>query len=205
MPTAARPRSNEEWLDALRQDDGEATADLRDYLRRGLAKALASRRLRDGDLDDFVHDGVVQILRKLDTFRGDSRFGTWALAVAIRVALSTLRRRAYRARFEADDPDAVERAPAQQTPDPAGVAGTAELYGALDRAITESLTERQRAAVMGELEGVPTDVLATRLGITRNALYKLHHDARRRLLRALAEAGYGAAEVRSQLDAASKD
>ena len=75
----------------------------------------------------------------------------------------------------------------------------------LHRAVREELTERQRTAVLGELEGVPSEELAIRLGISRNALYKLHHDARRKLRRAILAAGITEADVRIELREASEE
>lgn len=74
----------------------------------------------------------------------------------------------------------------------------------LKRAIDERLTDRQRAAAMGELAGVPSEELAQRFGMNRNALYKLHHDARKKLLAALGEAGFDAEDVRSAFEEASE-
>ena len=58
-------------------------------------------------------------------------------------------------------------------------------------AIAGELTPHQRRVVLALLvDGVPIDVLADRLGSTRNALYKTLHDARRRLRTALTESGH---------------
>ena len=53
------------------------------------------------------------------------------------------------------------------------------------------LTPHQRRVVLALLvEEVPIDVLADRLGSTRNALYKTLHEARRRLRAALIDSGH---------------
>lgn len=190
MEEGRTQRSNDRWIEELRSptDGGGAVADLRRYLYRGLAKAFAGRGASDADLEDFVQDSVVRVLASLDTFRGESRFTTWAMAVAVRVALGALRRRRFRERREDTDPLALERAiaTAADDSDPALDLEHKRMLAALRSAIADDLTDRQRAAVLGELSGIPTDVLAERLGLTRNALYKLHHDARRKLRRAVA-------------------
>ena len=91
-------RSNQKWLEMLRGPQREqALADLRALLMRGLRAALAGhRKITEGDLDDFVQDALVRILDALDSFRGESRFTTWAHKIAIRVALTELRRRRWR-------------------------------------------------------------------------------------------------------------
>jgi RNA polymerase sigma-70 factor (ECF subfamily) len=201
-------RSNTRWLEELRDDGprGAAVADLRRYLHRGLAKAFAGRAVGDADLEDFAQDAVIRVLATLDTFRGESRFTTWAMAVAVRVALGAIRRRRHRELREDSDPFVLERAiaTAADDSDPAENLDRKKMLVALRVAIANELTERQRTAVLGELAGVPTDLLAERLGLTRNALYKLHHDARRKLRRAIIEADLVPGEVWSAPAAVSE-
>jgi RNA polymerase sigma-70 factor (ECF subfamily) len=66
----------------------------------------------------------------------------------------------------------------------------------LERSVAESLTERQRTVVLAELRGVPQEEIAAQLGMNRNAVYKLSHDARRALQRSLGQAGHTADNVR---------
>jgi RNA polymerase sigma-70 factor (ECF subfamily) len=47
---------------------------------------------------------------------------------------------------------------------------------------------------------MPHGEIASQMGLTRNAVYKLGHDARRALRRALEAAGYGVEAVRSVLE-----
>ena len=75
----------------------------------------------------------------------------------------------------------------------------------LAAAVRDQLTDRQRLAVLGELDGVPTEQLAERLGLARNALYKLHHDARRKLRAAILAAGFTEADVREELARVSEE
>ncbi len=93
-------RTNEDWLNDLRgpQQD-EALADLRTTLTRGLHYALINRvpaNQLDDLVEDFSQDALVKILDNLDTFRGESRFTTWAQKIAVRVALTELRRQRWK-------------------------------------------------------------------------------------------------------------
>ncbi len=63
--------------------------------------------------------------------------------------------------------------------------------------IRQELTERQRNALYAELKGVPQDEIARHLGCKRNAIYKLTHDARKRLKRGLEAAGYQVDDIRA--------
>src|SRR5262249_57563833 len=78
-------------------DQEAAVSDLWAALLRGLRRALSHRAgADDGLLEDVVQDALVRILERLPQFEGRSRFLTWAMAVAVRVAMSELRRRRWK-------------------------------------------------------------------------------------------------------------
>jgi RNA polymerase sigma-70 factor (ECF subfamily) len=87
--------------------------------------------------------------------------------------------------------DAWERIPDRFGADPAALAESRELAGALRRAVGVALTERQRRVFVAIIvDGVPLDALAAELGSTRNALYKTMFDARRKIRAHLVANGY---------------
>jgi RNA polymerase sigma-70 factor (ECF subfamily) len=181
-------------------DDGPAGQQAMEQLRELLVRATRHQvwRLRDllpgagaGELEDLAqqaaNDALIAVLRQLGTFEGRSRFTTWVYKFGVFHAGTTVRRQAWRHR-EVPLPDTltvVDRAP---TPDAHSEA--AQLARAVQAAIATELTPHQRRVVLALLvEEVPIDVLADRLGSTRNALYKTLHDARRRLRTALTDSG----------------
>ena len=197
-------RTDADWLTQLAARDGPAVADLRDVLCRGLTRAL-SGRADPSAAEDFAQEAVLRVLDRLGSFAGDGRFLTWALAVATRVAFSELRKARYRdvsldARLAASGP---AHEPAARPDGPGPDEDRAAVFDVLRRIVRTDLTDRQRAAIEGELAGVPQVVLAEQLGTSRNALYKLGHDARLRLKRRLEAEGVTADRVRSALTAAS--
>lgn len=197
-------RTNEEWLADLRGPArDQALADLRALLVRGLRYALADPPgVTGADLEDFAQDALLKILAGLDSFRGESRFTTWAQKIAVRVALTELRRRRWRdvslrdlvAPYEdADLTPAVLTDPAAS---PEGQAARQMVVEALRRLIAEELTGRQRQAVTAVMMGgMPLEEVARRMGTNRNALYKLLHDARRRLQRRMIAEGFSPRDV----------
>ncbi len=198
------PRENDEWLAALRGSDARAADELRGYLVRVLAKTFAKNGdVDDDDLNDYVQDALVRILASLDSFRGESAFTTWATAIALRVAFTQLRRRRARVdgqrRFEAVRQRALEPLPTRGAVPGEVSESRARLFAALRDAIDESLTERQRIAITSELAGIPTIDIAERLGTNQNALYKLVHDARKKLRAALRRAGFTSQAVHESL------
>jgi RNA polymerase sigma-70 factor (ECF subfamily) len=172
------------WIDALRARDPQALAELHALLLRA-ARFELRRRGAGAELDDIAHqsaaDALVAILAKLDTYRGDSRFTTWAYKFALLEAAVALRRRSWQGREIPLDPDLWPLL-ADRAGGPAEAAEQRELLEALQDGIATALTPHQRQVLVAvALDDVPIDVLAERLNTTRGALYKTIHDARRRL------------------------
>ena len=191
-----------QWLEAL-SAAGPRQREAVDRLHALLLRAAyfeIRRRRRDlvigrpGDLDDLATqaaaDALMAIMRKLHTYRGDSRFTTWAYKFALLEAAVKIRRRAWQEREVPLEEDGwAMLADCRAAPD--ADVETAELIGAVSDAIAEALTPHQRAVLVAiALNDVPIDVLAERLSTTRGALYKTLHDGRKKLRARLAEGGY---------------
>jgi len=188
------------WLQALSSDGAqreEAVERLHALLVRASRFELARRARAFGrgiaDREDLAmqaaDDALMAILRKLDTFRGESRFTTWAYKFAILEAGVKARRRGWEGRELPLDDDRWRQL-RQPGPLPDGDAQTAEVLASLSEAIANVLTPHQREVFTAiALNGVPVDVLAERRNTTRGALYKTLHDARRRLRFQLAKEG----------------
>jgi RNA polymerase sigma-70 factor (ECF subfamily) len=200
-------RSNEQWLAELAKDadpDAHAAAleDLRVRLQRSILYYLSQDRSDLRDLsrqeltrmaEDLAQDATLRVIDNLDNFRGESQFTTWANRIAVRMAISDLRRARYKD-FSLDNLTADgELLPATGAstgdsvttpapPNPETAAERADVLARINAAMAEALTERQYQALAAiALDGVPMDVVAERMGTNRNALYKLVHDARRKL------------------------
>jgi RNA polymerase sigma-70 factor, ECF subfamily len=191
-------RTNEEWLNELKQDgqvQAAAIQDLRERLKRSILYYLGQDRSDLRDLsgkelermaDDLSQDATLRVMDNLDNFRGESKFTTWANRIAVRLAISDLRRARYKD-FSLDNmtadgeifPSTAKSAP---TPSPEASIEQTDALLKVNRALEEALTERQnRALVAVAIKGVPMDVVAEQMNTNRNALYKLVHDARRKL------------------------
>jgi RNA polymerase sigma-70 factor (ECF subfamily) len=189
------------WVEALATKGArgqEAQRQLHDLLLRAARfeinrRQAALRHLRGGDLDDLAHqsadDALLAILRKLDTYRGESRFTTWAYKFALLEAAVKLRRRAWQGREIPLEPTHWSLF-ADQGGSPAASAEDREVLGSMEKALESELSPHQREVLVAvALNGVPIDVLAERLNTTRGALYKTIHDARKKLRAHLADAG----------------
>jgi len=169
-------------------------------LRRELLGAIKSYLAKDGSLhpdearhlaEDCAQEAILMIQAKLDSFRGESRVTTWAFSIAVRIVLAELRRRRWQQA-------SVERVQLGQVipdwpieqPGPERTLQQREAWALLGRIIDTELTQRQRTALIAHVfEEMPLDLVAEWLGTSRNNLYKLIHDARKRLKEALLAQG----------------
>ncbi|MDX2161088.1 MAG: sigma-70 family RNA polymerase sigma factor [bacterium] len=196
-------RSNEEWLAELRAVpdspvQAKAIEDLKERLQRGIFYYLSRERSDLQNLShheitqmaqDLAQDATLRVIENLATFRGDSQFTTWATRIAVRVAISDLRRARYKD-FSLDDLTAegdtvsatANLIAGDRPPLPERSAERTEVLTRIQSALDGVLTERQyQALVATAVQGVPLEIVAEQMGTNRNALYKLIHDARRKL------------------------
>ena len=190
-----------EWVQSLSgggPDREDALRRLHALLLRAARAELVRRRPGArggaGELDDLAmqaaDDALVAILGKLNTYRGASRFTTWAYKFALLETAARLRRREWHGRELPLEDEGWARLADGSSPSPGAQVETSELIQAVRDAIAEVLTPHQRAVLVAlTLNDVPIDVLAERRGTTRGALYKTLHDGRRRLRARLAEQG----------------
>jgi RNA polymerase sigma-70 factor (ECF subfamily) len=190
-----------EWLRCLHADGAvkdEAVARLHALLLRVARFEVARRRptlphLRGDDLDDIANqaadDALMSVLRRLDDFRGASRFTTWVYKFALYEAAVKLRKRAWQGREIPLEPETWSLFSTTGL-EPDAMLEQTDLLTTLQDAIGEVLTPHQRRVLVAlALNGVPIDVLAERLNTTRGALYKTLHDARQKLRKHLDACG----------------
>jgi RNA polymerase sigma-70 factor, ECF subfamily len=191
-----------EWVRSLRRGGAEGDAGLERLhglllrVARSELRRRNSRKLIAGpELDDLAHqacaDAMVAITAKLDQFRHESRFTTWAYRFVILEVSNKLGRHFWRSPDVSIDEEDWDRLPGAFGLDPQRRAEWQELIDALRRAIDETLTPHQRRLFVAiVLNGVPVDALALELGSNRNAIYKALFDARRKLRQTLVANGY---------------
>jgi RNA polymerase sigma-70 factor (ECF subfamily) len=202
-------RSNAQWLADLKSDGPEkdaALADLHQIILKGLPYAL-SNWLPSSDprfqtlAEDTAQETMLRALEYLDTFEGRSQFTTWVHKIAVRVALTELRRKRWEnvsldELVEGDEFPPALHLMADQAPTPEDITEESEMILRVQRIIAEELTDKQRKAMIAiAFKGMPLEEVARRMGTNRNALYKLMHDTRLRLKRRLAQEGLSPEDV----------
>ena len=215
MPSMSDMRTNEEWLSDL-NTSGEiqevAIADLRDLLLRA-SLFFFNRNLGDfggmnrteilQSAEDCAQDALIAVMSHLPDFRGDSKFTTWAYKFAINIALMTSRRERWKGKsldqlsfstngllFEWELPDRSSGL----IPDRSAIRD--EISEIIRTVIEHELTAKQREVlIMMVFHEVPMDEVVQRLGTNRNAIYKMLHDARRKLKSGLRARGFEVGEM----------
>jgi RNA polymerase sigma-70 factor, ECF subfamily len=176
------------WLEELRADGPlreEAVARLHALLLRAARFEVMRRGATSPELDELAEeaagDAALSVLRRLDDFRGQSRFTTWAYKFALLEAAVKMRKRAWQGREIPLDYETWSLLPSDEA-EPSAEVEQAELLARVHQGIGECLTPHQRRVLLAlAVDGVPIDVLAEKLDSNRGALYKTLHDARQKL------------------------
>ena len=189
-----------DWLGRLtgpREVRDDAIRRLHELMIRASRFKLAHMAGAAGQLGQVRADEVVQtsadeavmaILHRLGDFEGRSRFTTWAYKFAILHTATAVRRELWR-RTDVDLSSVPE--PVSRVGDPVEHAEGSALAVAVREGIARALTPHQRRVLLAiTVRGIPIDVVADRLGTSRNTVYKTLHDARRRLREDLVARGH---------------
>ena len=197
-------RSIDDWVVRLKDPNDsvrdQALEELRDLLIRGLSKSLNNHYgMRKFCPEDVVQEGLIKILDKIDTFEGRSKFTTWAMTIATRIGIAELRRR--HCKDISLEKISVGDSLRFDLPDFGTSAGQEMdqrvILGKLQELIETTLSDKQRIAIRGLLEGLPIEIIASRSGSNRNAVYKLVHDARVRLKEGFRKSGIDTEEIQA--------
>lgn len=208
-------RNNQEWLHDLSASgplQEAAIADLRDLLLRAALYSF-SRNLSDfGQLnrdeilqraEDCAQDALIALMNHLSDFRGDSKFTTWAYKFAINTALMAARHERWKGvsldELASSDESTFFEWMMQDKSDgvtPEQSAMQAEIRETIQDVIERDLTEKQRRVLfMVAFNDVPMDEVVRHLGANRNAIYKMLHDARRKIKSGLQARGFEVGEM----------
>jgi RNA polymerase sigma factor (sigma-70 family) len=212
-------RRNDQWVSDLRAggaDEEAVLADLRGVILAGLPYTLSTWLPSDDPRFQPLVEEVAQntLLRVpsepmptgigsnyLDTFEGRSQFTTWVHKIAVRVALTEMRRKCWEnvSLDELVDNEASfspARLVADSAPTPEIIVEGEDMLERVGRIIAEELTDKQRQAMMAVvIRGMPLEEVARRKGTNRNTLYKPMHDSRLRLKQRLEREGLTPGEV----------
>ncbi|WP_327592670.1 sigma-70 family RNA polymerase sigma factor [Streptomyces chartreusis] len=190
------------WVDALGDGCGaqyeQACTRLHELLVRIAMNEVFRRgaryRISGPELDDLAHqaadDALMRITQKIDEFRGDARFTTWAYRFVVLEVSSKLSRHCWRVSHARFDLEEWAQVPDRAGVDPVSYWQARELVEAVRNAVETALSAHQREVFVAVVNGVPLETLANELETNRNALYKTMFDARKKLRAQLIAGGH---------------
>lgn len=207
-------RSNQEWVLTLSTPDPyqeQAIEELRQLLLRASLYTLVThledlRGLEDHErlamAEDCAQEALMAVMARLDEFRGESKFTTWAYKFGVNIALTRARHERWKQvslddiSEEGDALDWLNRVDALRGASAERPALQHEAWTAIREVVRTQLTPRQRQVLKWiAFDGIPMDVIVQRLDSNRNAIYKMLHDARLKVKRHLAAHGYALEDV----------
>jgi RNA polymerase sigma-70 factor, ECF subfamily len=155
---------------------------------------LARRMLgSDADAEDVTQDVLLQVVRKLDTFRGEAALPTWLHRITVNAALAHRQKRAVRQRHQAADPlehfleDGHHLAPVRPwAVEPQQQALNHETQQLIERAIAGLPEIYRDVYVLADVEGLPNAEIAEMLGLSLAAVKSRLHRGRLLMREALA-------------------
>lgn len=197
-------RSNQEWLDSLTEGSpgfNAAISDLRVQLLKGLTRSFGNnRKISSENLEDFCQDALMKILSGKESFSGQSQFTTWAMKVAVNLVLSEIRKKSW----ENVSLESLEESePFLDLKRGTGLFSSTEknvlrkdMAETCNRLIEKCLSERQKRALVYAMKyGMPLDEVARRMDSTRNSVYKLLHDARKKMKQEMESLGINRKDI----------
>jgi RNA polymerase sigma factor (sigma-70 family) len=200
--TADVATENAAWIRGLSSPDvlgDETRRQLFDFLVRAASIEARWRSpylvLNGPELDDLAHqaaaDAMITLVRKMDTFRGDCRFTTWAYRFAALTVGSKIRRHPWHKRHLPFHVEDWLDSPASRGDEPEVDFEAREMRALIGRVVAAELTSHQREVLIASIvDETPADDLAERLGSNRNAIYKVLFDARQKIRLALRAEGF---------------
>lgn len=200
-------RTNKMWLTQLQDGhpgQAQAIEDLRRYLKRGVLSYLYTRSdlktLAPAELEqmseDFTQEALLKIKAKMNTFKGKSKFTTWATKVASNHTIGRLRRARWRdlsldvlteagtslQEIMSDETNRVSR--------PEVASEKRQVWETIMDVINNDLTDRQRQVMSAvHFDQIPMAEVANLLDTNTNNIYKILHDARLKLKKRLTVLG----------------
>lgn len=207
-------RENDVWIAQLHAEGTqkeEAIKDLRKVINDGLPYAISKWLDRNDPrfaslIEEVTQETILRVIDRLDTFEGRSRFSTWVLAIAVRIALTELRRAKWRdisleKMLEGKELDDEPQEIPDQNATVEMMVESKEIMTMVHNMMERELTEKQRMALIAvAVHGIPLEEVAVRMGTNRNALYKLLHDARVKLKASLELHALSPADILSSFE-----
>lgn len=182
-------------VEAVQRGDREAYRTLVER-HQGRVIAVLQRMVRDPhQAEELAQEAFVRAYHALPGFRGDARFGTWIVQIALHAARDHLRR-ARRAPVVPIEALEASRLAASSGPDPFRALEDRERMERLDAALEDLPPAYREVFVLKHVEGMSFEEIAAVVGDSVGTLKVRAHRARRLLRESLERAGIAEDELR---------
>jgi RNA polymerase sigma-70 factor, ECF subfamily len=188
MTTETRPKIDRDaaLLAALRAGTPEAPEILVDTYGDRVYRLTYRITGSNEDAEEATQDALWTAARKIDSFKGESQFGSWLYRIAANAAYQKLRARRTKAReiaiddvLPALDSEGLHFEPMDDwAPRVDDNAVNGELREVLEKAIADLPPDYRTALVMHDVEGMPNPDIAETLGISLPAVKSRVHRSR---------------------------
>ncbi len=171
-PATPAPTFDDAALVARAQaGDNDAFAQLMSQYERKVYRLAKNITRNDEDAEDVLQEAFLKAYEHLDTFKGDSKFYTWIVRIAVNEALMKLRKRKGDKVVSLDEPietgeETVNREVAVWGDDPEQRYGQAEYQRILDEAVDSLKPDFRIVFSLRDIEELSTEETAATLGIS---------------------------------------
>jgi len=151
--------------------DQNAFAELVNRYERKIYRLAKNITRNDEDAEDVLQDAFLKAYTHLDNFKGDSKFYTWIVRIAVNEALMRLRKRKTDRTVPLDEPvelgeETVQREIAVWEDNPEQQYSQEEWRRILDEAVDTLKPDFRTVFVLRDIEELSTEETAETLGIS---------------------------------------
>lgn len=172
-PTASVPAGFDEsaLVAQAKAGDQNAFAELVNRYERKVYRLAKNITRNDEDAEDVLQDAFLKAYTHLDNFKGDSKFYTWIVRIAVNEALMRLRKRKTDRSVPLDEPvelgeETVTREIAVWDDNPEQRYSQEEWRAILDQAVEGLKPDFRTVFVLRDIEELSTEETAETLGIS---------------------------------------
>ncbi len=172
-PTTPAPSSNDEGqlVAQAKAGDVQAFTDLVNRYERKIYRLAKHITQNDEDAEDVLQEAFLKAYEHLDSFKGDSKFYTWIVRIAVNEALMRLRKRRTDRTVPLDEPvdtgeEMVTREIAVWEDNPEQRYSREEMHDILEQAVETLKPDFRTVFVLRDIEELSTEDTAETLGIS---------------------------------------
>jgi RNA polymerase sigma-70 factor (ECF subfamily) len=172
-PTTSAPAGFDESVLVAQAKAGDQNAftELVNRYERKIYRLAKNITQNDEDAEDVLQDAFLKAYTHLDNFKGDSKFYTWIVRIAVNEALMRLRKRKTDRTVPLDEPvelgeETVQREIAVWEDNPEQRYSQEEWRRILDEAVDSLKPDFRTVFVLRDIEELSTEETAETLGIS---------------------------------------